>query len=176
MQHALPCCPVKTLRVRTFAATSNPPTRSTLHALSARNSSKKRDNNDYRSSWKRTSEGFARASIREHTHGHAYSALPLLEADYVQAAMLCLEQTQIGAWNNARGTDRCGLRDEYRASRATGLTHDVYSGVNLTVLREKRVPDDECDHGYMQSRLQGPTGTASKGHILSLSSNQPIRT
>ena len=74
-----------------------------------------RDKNDYKNSWKRASESFARASIRKHTHGHAYSVLDLLETDYIQAAMLCLEQTQIGSWNNARKTDRCGLREEYRA-------------------------------------------------------------
>ena len=74
-----------------------------------------RDNNDYRSSWKRTRESFARASIRKHTHGHAYSVLHLLQTDYTPDAMLCVEQTQIGSWNNARKTDRFGLRDDYRA-------------------------------------------------------------
>ena len=35
-----------------------------------------------------------------------------------------------------------------------GLTLGVYSGVNCIGLREKRVPDRECDQGYMQSRLE----------------------
>ena len=39
-----------------------------------------------------------------------------------------------------------------------GLTPCVYSGVNRIGLKEKRVPDRECDQGYMQARLEGHVG------------------
>ena len=39
-----------------------------------------------------------------------------------------------------------------------GLTLGVYSGVNCIGLNEKRVPDGECDQGYMQSRSEGHLG------------------
>ena len=41
--------------------------------------------------------------------------LDVPETDHIRAAMSCLEQTQIGYWNNGRKTDGCGLRDDYGA-------------------------------------------------------------
>ena len=74
------------------------------------------DSNDYRTSWKGTKERLAGASIRTHTHGIAHCTLDMPEKDHIQAAMLCLEQTQIGSWNSGRKTDMRGLRDEYGAN------------------------------------------------------------
>ena len=39
-----------------------------------------------------------------------------------------------------------------------GLTLVMYSGANGIELREERVPDRECDQGYMQSRFQVQIG------------------
>ena len=39
-----------------------------------------------------------------------------------------------------------------------GLTPGVYSGVNWIGLKEKRGPDRDCDHCYMQSRLEVQLG------------------
>ena len=47
-----------------------------------------------------------------------------------------------------------------------GLTPGVYSGVNWIGLREKRVPDRECDQGYMQSRLEGQLGQHQRDRSL----------
>ena len=47
-----------------------------------------------------------------------------------------------------------------------GLTPGVYSRVNRIVLRKKRVPDHECDHGYMQSRLEGQPGQHRRDRSL----------
>ena len=38
------------------------------------------------------------------------------------------------------------------------LTPGVYSGVNWIGLKEKRGPDRDCDHCYMQSRLEVQLG------------------
>ena len=40
-----------------------------------------------------------------HTHGHARSTLDLTETTHIQAAMSCLEKTQIGSGNNRRRTE-----------------------------------------------------------------------
>ena len=74
------------------------------------------DNNGYRTSWKKAKERLASASIRTHTHGIAHCTLHMREKDPIQAAMLCLEQIQIGSWNSGRKTDMCGLRGEYGAN------------------------------------------------------------
>ena len=42
--------------------------------------------------------------------------LDVPETDHIRAAMSCLEQTQIGYWNNGRKTDTCRLREEYDAN------------------------------------------------------------
>ena len=47
-----------------------------------------------------------------------------------------------------------------------GLTPGVYSGENWIGLREKRVPDRECDQGYMQSRLEGQLGQHRRDRSL----------
>ena len=39
-----------------------------------------------------------------------------------------------------------------------GLTPGVYSGVSVIGLRERRVPNRECDQGYVQSRLTRQMG------------------
>ena len=47
-----------------------------------------------------------------------------------------------------------------------GLTPGVYSGVNWIGPREKRVPDRECDQGYMQYRLEGQLGQHRRDRSL----------
>ena len=46
------------------------------------------------------------------------------------------------------------------------LTPGVYSGVNRIGLREKRVPDHECDQGYIQYRLEGQLGQHRRDRSL----------
>ena len=53
-----------------------------------------------------------------------------------------------------------------------GLTPGMYSGVNGIGLREKRVPDRECDQGYMQSRLEGQLGQHRRDTSLHVSARR----
>ena len=47
-----------------------------------------------------------------------------------------------------------------------GLTLGMYSGANWIRLRGERVPDRECDQGYMQSRLEVQIGRHLKHRPL----------
>ena len=56
--------------------------------------------------------------------------------------MSCLEQTQIGFWNNGRKTDMCGLRDEYDTnySRFVGVSYAAYPTAACGVFAGARHP------------------------------------
>ena len=61
-----------------------------------------RDDNGYKTSWKRAIERPAGASIHTHIHGSAHCTQDTTEKDHIQAAMLCLERTQIGSTNESQ--------------------------------------------------------------------------
>ena len=102
------------------------------------------------------------------------SYICLSQTKYTPDAMLCAEQIQIGSWNTQERWLHSGCVMSKTAarypSRVTGLTAGVYSGENWILTagvysgenwigpRENRVPDRECDQGYMQSRLESQLG------------------
>ena len=75
------------------------------------------------------------------------------EKDHIQAAMLCLEQTQTGSWNSGRKTDMAGVRDEYGANDGRFVDVYNYMTLNIRACRDKEKPATRHKQLFRQRRF-----------------------